>query len=231
MSVTHSQFFTRSLYNTHSPFNYTLVLDAHVNFCEPGDLEELFLRFKRTTVDISYSCRTVNIWFPSGYAILYRNTPIMTKYWRFVSQIMCNLQTCHDDQNPIKMATTHFVKEGLNFRWLSNNWFFAFSNVDRTGTFSHYHTVYASSMIINGRVRFIHKGIDLCEIVNGPHNEWSNRTRVGFKPDKEYRGIVNETRMIFSQEELIQVASPHRVPKINWKIIDKEKKDGLFWYK
>ena len=53
----------------------------------------------------------------------------------------------------------------------------------------------------------------------------------GFKPDKEYRGIVNETRMIFSQEELIKVVSPHRAPAINWKIVDKEKRDGLFWYK
>ena len=108
-----NQFTTRMIYNAFPPFQTSLVLDTHTNWCAGGDPEEAFALFRASDVDLAFSTRVVNRWVTSGFAVL----------------------------------DTH------------NNWFFALHGVNQRGEFIGSADCYRASVLVNGRIRFIHAGI------------------------------------------------------------------------
>ena len=135
LRTTSSQFLTRVLYNMEPPFTVSLVMDAHVLFCSPQDAEEAFDLFERSDVELSYSTRLLNAWVTSGFAVFTRRTDMTKRYWAEVTKQMNGEELAGDDQHPMHRTTLRMREEGLKFRWLSNNWFFAMHGANEMGEF------------------------------------------------------------------------------------------------
>ena len=228
-----TQFTTRMIYNRFPPFLYTLVLDAHTCWCSPQDGEEVFTLFKASDVDLAFSTRVLNKWTTSGFAVIYKYNQATFDYWTRIVQDNMRTGFHSDDQFPMREIAKKMVEENaLKFRWLSNNWFFAPHGVTEKGEFFGEGDCYRSSVLINGRVRFIHGGGDReCLLANGEDMKDATKLRVHFSPDKCSFSHPAEPQMVFSQEQMESLVSPYKAPPIDWHLLDGEDPDALFWYK
>ena len=64
------QWLTRVLYNAYLPFNYSFITDTHVYPCDNKSYTDIFDLFKKSNIDISFSCRVNRGPYPSGGAVL-----------------------------------------------------------------------------------------------------------------------------------------------------------------
>lgn len=222
-----SQFTTRSIYNMVSPFEYSLIMDSHVIVCHKADVEEVFREFRTSGVDIAYSTRELNKWVMSGFAVLIRNTPTTFNLWRMVNDFHMKINYHTDDQYGIHYMTKVFREEGLlTFRWLSNNWFFASHGVNEEGLFGGSSRAYRSSVLVNGKVRFIHtRDRRTCSIVNGEHGELTTKLRTFYIDQK------GKWTAVFSQAEMKALVGEYKAPMFDWNVLDDNDRQSLFWYK
>lgn len=227
------QFTTRMIYNRFPPFLYTLVLDAHTCWCADIDGEEVFQLFKASDVDLAFSTRVLNKWTTSGFAVIYRYNQATFTYWTRIMKDNMRTNFHSDDQFPMREIARLMVEEkALKFRWLSNNWFFAPHSVTEEGEFIGDANCYRSSVLVNGRVRFIHGGGDKeCLLANGYNNKDVNKLRAHFSPDHCVFSHAAGPQMVFSQEQMEKLVEPHQAPKFDWTLLDNEDPDSLFWYK
>ena len=209
-----------------SPFNYSLIMDSHVIACNASDIEEVFRLFRESNVDIAYTTRELNRWIMSGFAVLIHNTDRTFRLWRLINDFHMKIDYHTDDQYGIHYMTRTLVESGLlSFRWLSNNWFFASHGVDKDGVFGGTAKSYRSSVLINGRVRFIHtKDSRKCDYVNGKHGEVSRFLRT-FYIDGEDHWIP-----VFSQRQMERLVRNYKAPAFNWHLLDDNSPNALYWY-
>ena len=229
LRTTSSQFLTRVLYNMEPPFTVSLVMDAHVLFCSPQDAEEAFDLFERSDVELSYSTRLLNAWVTSGFAVFTRRTDMTKRYWAEVTKQMNGEELAGDDQHPMHRTTLRMREEGLKFRWLSNNWFFAMHGANEMGEFLGTANCYRTSVLVNGRVRFIHGGENQCVLMNGNNNQYTTKVRTVYNPGK-CTETYRHSKLVMSQEEFQRAADPYAAPFFNWHLLDNEDPDSLFWY-
>lgn len=202
-------------------------MDSHVVACNSSDIEEVFRLFRESHVDIAYTTRELNKWVMSGFAVLVHNTERTFRLWRLVNDFHMKIDYHTDDQYGIHHMTRVFVKNGLlSFQWLSNNWFFASHGVDEEGIFGGSAKAYRSSVLINGRVRFIHdKDRRKCAFVNGEHGELTHSLRT-FYIDSKDNWIP-----VFSQVQMERLVGPYKAPAFNWHLLDGNKSDDFYWYR
>ena len=231
MHINKVQFQTRVLYNADPPFNVSLVMDAHVLFCNNDDLETAFNLFQASDTDLAYSSRILNQWVTSGFAVMYRRNPTTQKYWREVTRRMNDKFSALDDQYHMNGVTKVMRESGeLKFRWLSNNWFFATHGVNQQGIFAGKSNCYRSSVLVNGRIRFIHGGENQCILLNGNNNQYGSRTRTVYIPGTECEGIYTHSKLVSSQSEFDSLVGGYRAPNFDWNLLDNEDPESLFWY-
>lgn len=226
------QFTTRMIYNRFPPFQYSLVLDAHTCWCDNRDAEEVFSLFKAGDVDLAFSTRVLNRWITSGFAVLYRYNQNTFNYWSRIVEYNMLYNLHGDDQYAMRIiARESLQRKELSFRWLSNNWFFAAHGVSEEGAFVSGAECYRSSVLVNGRVRFIHGGGTAeCELVNGVDNANAQRLRTLFVPQKCSFSSQHASQLVYSQQKMEALAAPHTAPAFNWTLLSTEDPDGLFWY-
>ena len=209
-----------------SPFEYSLIMDSHVIVCQKRDVEEVFQKFRESRIDIAYSTRELNKWIMSGFAVLVRNTPETFRLWRMVNDFHMKINYHTDDQYGIYYMTEVFRKEGrLSFRWLSNNWFFASHGVDEGGNFGGSARAYRSSVLVNGRVRFIHtRDPRTCAFVNGAHGEEETKLRTFYIDQK------GQWTAVHSQEQMKKMVGKYKAPLFDWRLLNENKPNSLFWF-
>ena len=178
-------------------------------------------------VDIAYSTRELNKWVMSGFAVLVRNTPTTFNLWRMVNDFHTKINYHTDDQYGIHYMTKVFREEGLlTFRWLSNNWFFASHGVNEEGLFGGSSRAYRSSVLVNGKVRFIHtRDRRTCPMVNGEHGELTTKLRTFYIDQK------GKWTAVFSQAEMKALVGEYKAPMFDWNVLDDNDRKSLFWYK
>lgn len=232
-NIGRTQFTTRSIYNAFPPFNYSLVFDISAIWCSPQDPDEVFEKFKQSSIDLSFTTRKLNEWHMSGFAVLYRANRATFQFWKDVVKKTLQMRLHIDDQYPIQAVTRTAIRtRRLRFSWASNNMFFASHGVDKKGKFVGGARCYRSSVLINGRVRFMHFGIDYhCRLMNGRNNEYSNRTRAFFGRGNCKYNTTNKDQMVFSQAHMNSLVAPFSAPKFDWTLLEKEDPDSLFWFK
>ena len=101
-----NQFTTRMIYNAFPPFQTSLVLDTHTNWCSGGDPEEAFALFRASDVDLAFSTRVVNRWVTSGFAVLYRYNARTFDYWQRVTKFNNHYRIHGDDQYGMRVIAT-----------------------------------------------------------------------------------------------------------------------------
>ena len=225
------QFQTRMLYNIDPPFAISLVMDAHVLFCQSGDLEEAFQLFRESDVELAYSTRILDGWVTSGCAAFFRRSPATRVFWERVTRAMNDETTAGDDQYFMNVIANEMRGRGeIRFRWLSNNFFFATHGVDPQGKFVAKADCYRSSVLVSGRVRFIHGRENQCVLINGSSNQYITRTRTVYIPGTQCEGTYDHSKLVFSQEEFQSLVGTNTAPAFDWNLLQNEDPNGLFWY-
>ena len=191
-------------------------------------VRELFDRFNSSGVDISFSNRELPSGLISGGAVLSRNSPNSHKFWKSCYRYM-RLIHQRDDQGGMIPIRSFFDRLGLfNFKWLSNNWFFASNGVNQDGVFMGSSNCYRSSVVVNGPIRFVHGSPDVCELMNGRSNEFVNRSRIYYS-----RGTCSctneEKNVLFDMKELRERVCSVTLPSYRWNEFASYPSRDLFW--
>lgn len=225
-----NQFTTRMIYNAFPPFETSLVLDTHTNWCAGGDPEEAFSLFRASDVDLAFSTRVVNRWVTSGFAVLYRYNARTFDYWQRVTKFNRHYRIHGDDQYGMRVIATDLLRRNqLRFRWLSNNWFYALHGVNQRGEFIGSADCYRASVLVNGRIRFIHAGIyGQCELMNRGSSK--QRVRAQFAPGSCAFSKRSVPQLVFSQKKMEELVRPFSPPRYNWTLLEQEDPDALFWF-
>ena len=222
------QWLTRMLYNGYLPFNYSFITDTHVFPCDNRSYSDIFDLYKRSNIDISFSCR-INVGpLASGGAALSKWGRGSYEFWIRTYKLQLKTHN-YDDQGPMTKIVRQYQNKLFSFKWLSSNFFYASHGITEKGIFSGPAHCYRSSIVVTGPLRWIHGTPGECEIMNGKHNEYTNIPRVWFKS-----GSCNTTakgvKVITSKEELSKAVYPYKVSTLKWGIDPvKRSSSGLFW--
>lgn len=223
------QWYTRVLYNAYSPFNYTLMLDAHVFPCYNTSYREIFRLFKESDVDISYSNR-MNIRHISAAAVLSKWGPRSFHFWMESVKVMKE-KHMYDDQGSAYNLLFLRKQEGFTFKLMSSNWFFASHGISKTGEFLGSEKCYRSSIVVNGPVQWIHGDPSQCIVMNGKQDEKIHQSRVYFLCREcacNYNATMEHTTA-FSKEELQEMVGNYSIPSLIWEDDGKHDSQSLFW--
>ena len=219
------QWYTRVLYNSHLPFNYSFILDTHVFPCFNTSYQYLFEQFKHSNVDISISNRT-NIQNVSGGAVLSKRGEGSHYFWNECVKYMIDNNN-YEDQSAISYVL-RTIRTGYSFKLLSSNWFYASHGINENGIFSGNSKCYRSSIVVTGPIHWIHGSPSECAFLNGKSNEHINKYRATCLCGKCDCGIKGPI-LAFSEEELQNYAFPNMIPKLKWKRDNKRDPYSIFW--
>ena len=222
------QWYTRVLYNAYPPFRLNFILDTHVFPCDPHAVRDLFHRFNNSDVDIAISNREMGYFKLSGGGILSRNTYRSFRFWKASYLYMRAIRQPDDQAILVQTRFLFHYLHLIHFRWLSSNWFFASNGISEQGYFRGSARCYRSSVVVNGRVRFIHGSLNDCPLMNGPNGEIVNRSRIYFM-----RGTCNctttKSQALFSSEELKQHVCGLPIPNFQWEKFSSYPSEDLYW--
>ena len=134
-----------------------------------------------------------------------------------------------DDQGGMIPIRSFFNRFHLfNFKWLSSNWFFASNGVNQNGVFMGSSRCYRSSLVVNGPIRFVHGTPDDCTLMNGPSNQFINRSRIYY-----FRGTCSCTEevknVLFEVNELKKRVCSVTIPDFRWNEFSSYPSRDLFW--
>ena len=222
------QWLTRVLYNAYLPFNYSFITDTHVYPCDNKSYSDIFDQFKKSNIDISYSCRVNRGPYASGGAVLSKWGKGSHQFWirTYKHQEQKHI---FDDQGPMSLTVKQYRNKLFSFRWLSSNYFYASHGITEKGVFSGPARCYRSSIVVTGPLRWIHGSPNECEIMNGKDRELINKPRAWF-----LSGMCNTTakgiKVITSDAEMKKAVYPYEAPKLEWNV-DYRKRPSydLFW--
>lgn len=217
---------TRVLYNAYLPFNYSFIIDTHVFPCDEKAYDDILDGFKMSNNDIQFSSRVNTYIYASGCGVLSKFGKPSFRYWQRCYKYQMILRYV-DDQIPMTSIMKHYSKE-FKFAWLSSNYFFASHGITPNGDFVGSSQCYRSSIVVTGRVRWIHGSPTECTMMNGKNSENIMRNRVYFS-----NGTCETHRkgfsVIFSEEELAQAVSPQKPPVLNWADTTYHPRNGVEW--
>ena len=203
---------TRVLYNAYLPFNYSFIIDTHVFPCDENAYDDILDGFKMSNNDIQFSSRVNTDIYASGGGVLSKFGKPSFLYWQrcYTHQMRYHYS---DDQVPMTRIMIRYQND-FQFNWLSSNYFFASHGITPKGDFIGSSKCYRSSVVVTGRVRWIHGSPLECALMNGKNLEHIGRNRVYF-----LNGTCQTNRtgltVIFSEEELAQAVSPQKPPALN----------------
>ena len=217
---------TRVLYNAYLPFNYSFIIDTHVFPCDENAYDDILDGFKMSNNDIQFSSRVNTDIYASGGGVLSKFGKPSFLYWQrcYTHQMRYHYS---DDQIPMTRIMIRYQND-FQFNWLSSNYFFASHGITPKGDFIGSSKCYRSSVVVTGRVRWIHGSPLECALMNGKNLEHIVRNRVYF-----LNGTCQTNRtgltVIFSEEELAQAVSPQKPPALNWTDTTYHPRKGVEW--
>lgn len=134
-----------------------------------------------------------------------------------------------DDQGGMIPIRSFFNRFHLfNFKWLSSNWFFAPNGIGENGIFFDASKCYRSSLVVNGPIRFVHGTPEDCALMNGPSNQFINRSRIYYS-----RGTCSCTEevknVLFEVNELKNRVCSVTIPNFRWNEFSSYPSRDLFW--
>ena len=223
MITDEKQWRTRMLYNACLPFNYSFIIDSHVFPCDKDAPREILQLFAESNVDVSFSNRTNQRRLVMGGAVLSHWSEGSFEFWKHCYLFMIKNNKV-DDQGPMRITYQSNWSKKYKYRWLSCNWFFASHGITEKGVFSGPGRCYRSSVIVTGRVRWIHGSLHDCKVMN----ERTNVPRCYFKSGN-CNTIGKGNYAIYSEKQLKHDVSPYKAPALKWEKNSKRNPVSLFW--
>lgn len=217
------QWMTRILYNAYLPYNYSFIIDSHVFPCDKKAPKEIFTLFKQSQVDLSVSNGVPREGALMGGAVLLHKTRQTFEFWKSCFSYMRNSSIVDDQKAMIHVFATNSIFN-LKYRRLSSNWFFANHGMNEKGLFEGGNMCYRGSIVITGPVRWVHRELEDCSIMN----------KQPFIPRCYFKsGRCNTTRKgihaVYSEKELHDTVFPLKASQLNWKEASKRNSTSLFW--
>ena len=228
LNTKEKQWWTRVLYNAYLPFNYSFITDTHVYPCDNRSYSDIFSKFKKSNIDISYSCRVNRGPYASGGAVLSKWGKGSHEFWirTYKYQVQKHI---FDDQSPMMYTLKNYRNKLFTFRWLSSNYFYASHGITEKGVFSGPARCYRSSIVVTGPLRWIHGRPYECEIMNGQNRELIYKPRAWFLSG-ECNTTARGTKVITSKLEMSKAAYPYAAPELDWKVdYNKKPSSDLYW--
>lgn len=222
------QWLTRVLYNAYLPFNYSFITDTHVYPCDNKSYYDIFDLYKKSNVDISFSCRVNYGPIVSGGAVLSKWGNRSYEFWIRTYKLQQATKNW-DDQYPMLYTFRKYKNTLFSVKWLSSNYFYASHGINEYGKFKGPATCYRSSIVVTGAIRWVHGSPFDCYLMNGKKNEYTNIYRSYFRS-----GTCNTTlkgqRVITSDDEMKRAVYPYEAPLLKWDV-DKVRRpsEGIFW--
>lgn len=222
------QWKTRVLYNAYPPFALNFVIDTHIFPCDKYAMSELFERFNKTDVDVSFGNRMNHRDSVMGGGALFRSNNASHFFWKNVFRAMVTKDLIDDQNGMAYVLKAYGKRERFKFEWLSFNWLFATHGVNENGQFKGAGKCYRTSLPVNGPVRFLHGVPEQCTIINGENGKHTRRVRAWFEPGV-CKTKETSTQVAFSEEEYKAMIHPSNVSELYWGMFSKFPRNELFW--